>query len=104
MRRRDPSRKGRIATTPSDAARKLLNDDCPPEVKAMVRLAVKGGRQRPQTCLACGIRRGDYVDVFIPHEAMRVGGDASAGLRVYWRCALCYVRGMTPELAAKLSQ
>jgi|SRR2546428_5440862 len=87
----------------TEQAREWLREDLPEAVKVQLLLAVKGGRQQKRRCLACGAV-GVFVEVYVPFEAVRVGGDAGRGIQVYWLCALCHEHGLTPALEAKLRE
>jgi hypothetical protein len=91
------------AMVASSQAREWLRQDLPTEVKTQVLLAVRGGRQQRRRCLACNAQ-GIFVEVYVPYEAVRVGGDAGRGIRIYWSCTKCHEIGLTPELEAKLKE
>ena len=85
----------------TEQARAWLREDLPEAVKVQLLLVVKGGRQQRRRCLACSAE-GVFVEVYVPLEAVRVGGDAGRGIKVYWSCPECHTRGLTPELEARL--
>jgi hypothetical protein len=87
----------------TEAAKTWLREDLPAEVKVQLLLAVRGGRQQRRRCLACGAV-GVFVEVYVPFEAVRVGGDAGRGIQVYWTCPRCHAAGLTPELEQKLQE
>jgi len=88
----------------AEALAALRGDDYPPAVKQELRLSQRGGRVRPRRCLGCGAS-AEHLELYVTYRAMTLGGDAdSKACRLYWACGDCHMRGLTPELEARLQR